>query len=233
MEIQLPSGVNFNRLKKEEMLWLYNHYCQHGHRYTEHPPCFLEEHDGELAVAQRIGCLDIEATNLNADFGYVICYSLKELGKPITRACVTPEEITPKYIFDKNVMRQFLKDIEGFTRFVVYYGKSKRFDIPYLRTRAVKWGLQFPAWKEYYVTDVYDLVKPLFKLHRNRLENIADLLDVPSKGHRLNPEIWQKGQAGNAGALKYIQVHCDEDVQTLEQVYMALRKFRGQDKTSI
>ena len=68
----IPITTNFNRLKKDEMLWLYSHYCKHGHRYTEHPKCFHEEH-AELVDAERVGFVDIETSGLNADFGWIFC----------------------------------------------------------------------------------------------------------------------------------------------------------------
>jgi len=227
----IPQGVNLNKLPKDEILWLFNHQCQHGHRYTEHPRCFLIENAG-IVREEKIGFLDIETTNLNADFGYILCYSLKELDGKLTHRTVMPKEIRA-YSFDRGVVRRFLKDIEPFDRLVGYYSKDRRFDIPYLRTRALKWGLDFPAYKDFMFTDAFDLVKPKLKLHRNRLEVACDLLGIPSKGHRLNPEIWQRAQAGSKQALDYIQRHCDEDVLSLEQVFKRLHIFGRIGKTSI
>ena len=231
MEI-IPNSVNFNRLRKDEILWLYNHTCQHKHRYTEHPGCFLEEFKDKLAAIEKIGFIDVEATNLQADFGYLLCYSLKQLDGALRHKAVTPKDIRT-YQFDRAVIRQFLEDIEGFDRLIGFYSKDYRFDIPYLRTRALRWGLEFPGWRDYLFTDIYDLVKPKLRLHRNRLEVVCDLLGIPSKQHRLNPEVWQKAQAGSKQALDYIQQHCDEDVLSLEAVYKRLKGFGRIGKTSI
>ena len=233
MEIQLPSDTNLHRLRKDQILWLYDNYCEaHGHRYIEHLNCYRREYPGRGLTIERAGILDIEATNLSADFGYILCYALKEKSGDILERCVTPEEIW-EGTFDRNLMRQFVKDVKGFTRLIVYYGGKRRFDIPFLRTRALRWKVSFPEWKSHMVTDVFDLVKPLLRMHRNRLENAADLLGIPSKQHRLNPEVWMRGQAGHQKALDYIMVHCREDVITLEKVYDRLESFRGKDKTSI
>ena len=229
---QIPSGINLNRLKKDEILWLFNHTCRHNHRYTEHPQCFLEEYKDSGEIHEKIGFIDIETSNLDADFGYIFCYSLKERGGELKHRCMTPREIR-SYKFDKGVVRQFLKDIESYDRLVGYYSKDRRFDVPYLRTRALKWGLDFPGWKDYLFTDAFDLVKPKLKLHRNRLEVACDLLGIPSKEHRLNPEVWQRAQAGSKQALDYIQIHCDEDVISLEQVFERLNIFGRIGKTSI
>jgi len=231
-EERIPSGINYNRLLKEEIIWLFNHKCKHNHRYTEHPQCFLEEYKDRIGTVEKVGFLDIEATNLAADFGYILCYSIKELDGELKHRLVTPLEIR-SYTFDKGVMKQFLKDIVPFDRLVGYYSKDYRFDVPFLRTRALKWGLEFPEWKDYLFTDAYDLAKPKLRLHRTRMENVCDLLGIPSKEHRLNPEVWQRAQAGSQQALAYILKHCDEDVLSLEGIYKRLNQFSRTSKTSI
>jgi len=227
---RIPSTTNFNRLNKDAILWLYNHSCKHRHRFSEHPTCFLEKYKDQLATIQRIAIIDIETTNLNADFGYILCYSLKELDGELIHRCVTPQEIKSS-TFDKNIVRQFLKDIKEYDNLVTYYGS--RFDLPYIRTRALRWGFDFPGWGDYLSTDVYYIAKAKLRTHRKRLETVCDLLGIPSKAHRLNPEVWMKAQAGSKRALDYISLHCDEDVLSLEAVYKRLVNFRGQSKTSI
>jgi len=228
----IPTTVNLNRLLKTQILWLYNHKCKHNHRYTEHPVCFLEEWGDKIAEIEKIAFVDIETNNLHADFGYIICYSIKELDGNIIHNSVTPKEIH-SYNFDKRLLREFFRDVKPYDRLVVYYGKNYRFDIPFLRTRALKWNLPFPQYGEEFLTDVFDLVKGKLRLHRNRLETACDLLDIPAKGHRLNPDIWLKAMAGSQQALEYIQVHCDEDVVSLEEVYKRLEGFSRSTKTSI
>lgn len=228
--MNIPTGTNFNRMLKDDILWLYNHYCKHGHRYTEHPKCFLEEWGDKLGAIENAACLDIETTNLSADFGYILCYSLKPLGGDIIHRSITPQEIK-SYKFDEGIVKQFLKDIKGVDKVITYYGSN--FDIPFLRSRALRFGLPFPGWKDLLSVDVYYIARSKLRTHRKRLETVADLMGIPSKQHRLNPEVWQRAQAGSVRALEYIQQHCDEDVVTLEEVYKRLIGFRGISKTSI
>lgn len=226
----IPAGTNFNRLLKDDILWHYNHYCRHGHRYSEHPKCFMEEWGNKLGVVENAVCLDIETTNLSADFGYVLCYSLKQLGGDIINRTITPQEIKTSK-FDRDVIKQFLKDVKGVDKLITYYGSN--FDLPFLRTRALRHGLGFPEWKDILSVDVYYIARAKLRTHRKRLETIADLMDIPSKQHRLNPDVWMKAQAGSQEALDWVQLHCDEDVVTLEAVYERLINFRGISKTSI
>ena len=231
----MKQTFDLNTLKKSEILYLWNNRCRHYARYLEHPACYWYDHPGGAGILkpERVAYLDIESTNLNASFGYILCYCIKEAGvdKILTRA-VTPKDIRT-YQFDKNIMANFAKDILPFDRLVGYYSKDYRFDIPFLRTRALRWGVPFPSYKEHLFTDAYDLAKKKLRLHRTRMENVADLLGVPSKGHRLNPTIWMECQAGKKSAIDYVVTHCQEDVTTLEAVTNALQRFDRIGRTSL
>jgi len=196
--------------------------------------CFWKEHpDGAgIFAPERVGFIDIEATNLNADFGYILSYCIKEEDGPILERCITPEEILT-YTFDKRLIEQFVEDSQKFDRFIGHYIKDRRFDIPYLRTRALANGVDFPPYGNNFVTDTFDYSKGKLKLHRNRLECMADLLGVPSKQHRLKPSIWMRAQAGDKASLDYILTHNREDVITTEKVWKRVKKFGRMTKTSI
>lgn len=230
MEEQIPSGVNYNRLNKDAILWLYNHKCKHKVRYSEHPNCFIAEQGN--GITEKVGFIDIETTGLQAQFGYTFCFALKELGGEVVGRSITPQEIR-SFKFDKGVIQDFIKAVKGYDRLIGYYSKDNRFDMPFLRTRALKWGLDFPEWRDILFTDVYDLVRGKLKLNRNRMEVACELLGIPSKQHRLNPDVWQRGQVGDPDSLAYIFKHCKEDVVALEALYKRLEKYGRPYKSSI
>ena len=230
MEEQVPTSVNYNRLNKDAILWLYNHRCKHRVRYAEHPNCFLAEQ--EAGITEKVGFIDIETTGLQAQFGYIFCFALKELDGDMFARSITSQEIRT-YKFDKGVILSFLEAVKGYDRLVGYYSKDNRFDMPFLRTRALKWGLDFPGWRDILFTDVYDLVRGKLKLNRNRMEVACELVGIPSKQHRLNPDVWQRGQAGDPKSLDYILTHCKEDVVALEALYKRLENFGRPDRASI
>ena len=212
------------------------HYCRHSHTYASHPNCYFSEkpylQDANAPGVERIGFLDIESTGLKANWDYVLCYCIKELDGQIIERGITSKEIH-SYTFDKGVVSQLCKDIRNYDRIVVHYGKDRRHDIPFLRTRALKWGLDFPTYKELNVTDTYDMAKAKLSLHSNRLETICDFFEVPAKGHRLNVNIWQKAQLGDKKSLQWILEHCREDVRSLEAVWKMLVPFFRNGETSI
>lgn len=228
--------INFNKLLKQEILWLYNHNCKaHGHRYTEHMHCFEKER-GDIKDCQiqteRVGFLDIETTNLHATFGYIFSYAFKEVGcEPVGRV-LRPNEIR-KGVFDKILMKEFVANTKGIDRYIVYWGRDGRFDIPFLRTRALHWNLDFPGYRELYVTDAYDAVRMKLRLHRRRLETACEFLQIPCKQHRLNPQVWQRAMAGDQKSLTYIYKHNLEDVYSLEALWLKLERFVRKSRLSL
>jgi len=235
----LIPGPKFNprRLLKKEMLWLWTHHCKaHGHTYASHPNCYFKERPWESDVGapgvERVGFCDIETSNLAATFGYIFSYCIKELDGKILEYVIKPSDIK-KGEFDKNLMKQFCEDIRNFDRIVVYWGKDWRFDIPYLRTRAVYHGIDFPKYKALVVNDLFDIVKKKLKLHRNRLETACEFFSIPCKGHRLDPNVWQRAMAGDKKSLLWILEHNREDVISTEILWKKLREFSNSPNTSI
>lgn len=177
--------------------------------------------------------LDIETSNLNADYGYVICYCIKEVNGPeLIKRTITPTDIRKK-VLDKKLMEQFLEDIKGFDRLIVYWGKDRRFDIPYLRSRCLKNKLDFPKYRELFIYDLYDLVRNKLKLSRNYLKKVCDYLGIPSKQTEYTGDVWIEASTGDKKALDTILQHCVEDVVATEKVWVKMREFSRTMKLSI
>lgn len=181
---------------------------------------------------ERIGFLDIEASGLTATFGYMFTYCIKELDGKLISNSATPQEIR-NFTFDKRLMQDLIDDLRKFDRVVVQYGSDYKFDVPFLRTRAVKYGLDFPIHKEIFITDTHAILKAKFKLHSNRLETACQFFDIDAKGHRLNPTIWNRALAGDKKALDYILEHNKEDVISLEALYKKICDYVLIGKKSI
>lgn len=206
--------------------------CPHGHNGLTHPQCFNQS----KGTQEHIGFADIEASNLTATFGIVYTYCIKELDGGLIKRSISLEDLH-KGDFDKNLIRKFIEDTKAFTRLVWHYGTDKKFDLPFLRTRAVKWGLPFPEYKCLYVSDTHPILRNKFKLHSNRLETACDFFGIPAKEHKLNSDVWLDMITGNKRkmqkALNYILVHNQEDVISLELLWKKIAKFTKIGKTSI
>lgn len=213
-------------MKKHEILWLHNHRCKHRKTYLEHPNCYyIEQPDNN-----RIGFLDIESTNLKADFGIIICYQIKDINsKTIYGRAITKKELTD--CLDKKMVEDCIEDMKKFDRLVTYYGKG--FDVPFIRTRAVAMGVPFPPFGEILHDDMYFIMKHRFRLSSNRLENACRILTGATEKTRLDGDHWIKALQGDKEALDYILDHCKKDVLELEKLYHKIINYARRQDTSM
>jgi len=200
--------------------------------FIEHPKCFLSEKPADAPFTEKIGFLDIEASNLKASFGYVFSYCIKELDGPLYEGCVTQQDIVSG-IFDKRILKKCIDDMRKFDRIVVYYGGDARFDIPFLRTRAVYYKMDFPIYRELQLLDLFLVIKRRFKFHNNRLQTACDFFGIPCKEHGMNHDIWIRAMAGNKMALDYILQHNREDVLSTEALYKRVINYSNVPKQSL
>ncbi len=217
-----------NRLKKTEIVWLARHRCKHRHTYLEHFDCYKTELPQE---GEKIGFLDIETSQLKANFGLTFCYCIKPLDSAtIVGATITERELKSP-ILDRRIITQCVSDLQNFDRIVGFY--STRFDLPFIRTRALEWQIPFPEYGELAHTDVYYIARNKLALHSNRLESVADAILGKTRKSHLKPRIWVQALQGNKQALNYIYQHCQADVRDLQDVYLKLVPFAMNTKRSI
>ena len=220
-------------LTKEQIIERAQYRCTHGHNGLMHMACYDR---GNSKREERVGFCDIEASNLVATFGIAYTYCIKPAGGEIIGRSIGLRDLY-NGIYDKRLIQQFIEDAKNYDRLIFHYGENGRFDIPFLRTRAVLWGLKFPEYKCQYVSDTYPILKNKFRLHSNRLETACDFFGIDSKGHKLKPDIWLKMITGNKKlmkqALDYIMVHNKEDVVSLELLWNKISKYTRIGKTSI
>lgn len=219
-------SFNIFALSKTELKKRTLFRCVHGHTGIDHPKCY----DKKNNIEEKIGFLDIETSNLKANYGFVICYVIKSGDGKILSRCLKPNEIK-KGIYDRDLLKQLCKDVRKFDRIFTYYGA--RFDIPYLRTRTMFWKQDFPFFKEIKHTDLYFTVKSRMNLHSRRLAVVCNFLGISAKMHTFNPQIWFRCMAGDKKALDYAVVHCKEDVNSTEGVWKRLQDFMKLTQTSL
>ena len=215
-----------HKIKKSELVWMNNHTCVHGHTYISHYNCYLLENPGN----GRIGYFDIETSNLKANMGIVYSYCIKDSkSDKIYERCITKKEILSKDI-DKPVIKQMIEDLKKFDRIVTYYGT--RFDIPFIRTRAMIHDLPFPAYGDMIHTDLYFIVRNKFQLTRNSLAVACAVLLGDSFKTMIDYTYWMRAMQGDEKALGYILEHNRYDVIDTERLYNKVIDFKKYSETS-
>jgi len=220
-------------LRKKDIEWLGTNYCRHGHTYLEHYDCFIAEAPDTAPFHEKIGYFDIEASNLNANFGYMFSYAIASSEDDhVLGRVLTPREIRSG-VFDKKLLVEMCKDLRKFNRIVVHYGADGRFDLPFVRTRSIKYGIDFPLYKEIYCTDMWAICRKKLKLSSNRLETVCRFFDIDAKSHPMNFDEWCSAMTGKQSSLDYIWKHNVEDAESLAQAYQKLVPYALIAKTSI
>lgn len=224
----MPHGLrpNVARIKKTELIRMSKWRCRHGETGLSHYRCWLREHPD----TERIGFLDIEASNLKADFGVVLTYAIKVKGEDkIYQRTITRSDL--RTCLDKNVVNQCIKDMQEFDRIITWYGS--RFDVKFLRSRALALGIKFPLYGDILHNDIYYIARNRLCLSSNRLDNVSRSLFGDTAKTRILPEKWIKALMGDKKSLEYIAEHCRLDVIELERVYNTLSDFARKSDTSL
>ncbi len=218
--------LNLKAISKTELNNRLDFKCIHRHNGISHHQCY----DQAKGLVENIAYFDIESSNLSSDFGTVICYALKHKDGLISNS-ITPQEIK-EGIYDNRLLNDLCKDLRKFHRIITWYGY--KFDIPFIRSRAILHKLDFPLYKEVYHTDAYQVAKILIRtLHSKRLGVVASFYGIKAKEHPLNPTIWLRCLSGDQEALDFVQTHCNEDTVSLEAVWKKLAPYQRLTKTSI
>lgn len=212
-----------HRLKKKEILYLATHRCKHRHPYIDHYACYLKENPCE-----RMGFLDIEASGLDAGFGFMLSWAIK-VGREKTILCdvITQKDIDDSRLGDedKRIVGSCVKAITTFDKIITHYGGDFRYDVPFIRTRACSLSIPFPEYNTIKMADTFSILKKKFRLPRNRLETAMRVLFGHTGKTHLDPAIWRRGARGDKRSLRYILEHNKTDVIELEQLYNKISKY--------
>lgn len=174
-------------------------------------------------IILRDGYLDIEAMGLKANFDPMIAWSIldRKTGKIL-------HDLIPAWSLqsEKKIVASLIRAMRQFDRILTYNGAL--YDIPFIRTRALRHGLKPPEYMELYHHDLYFVARGRLSAHRKNLGTIAQVLGVQGKVD-LNPRDWELAQFGNTpsgkAALRRILEHNKQDVRVLADVHTKLEPY--------
>lgn len=149
----------------------------------------------------------------------MITWSAKWLGEDrVMRGVITPEEAIMRD--DKRITSELWKLIDEADILVAHYGDN--FDIPMMKGRFLKHGLGLPS--PYRSVDTKKIASREFRLTSNKLDAVATYLGCENK-IKTDFELWKDCSNGDQDAIKRMADYNDQDVLTLEEVYLKLRGY--------
>jgi uncharacterized protein YprB with RNaseH-like and TPR domain len=226
------------------MLGIKDLFCVHRHDIESHPSCFAnglvnDKQANKIAKEMgvewyqipqyRIGYLDIETDNLKADLGTMLSWSIKEKDGTTAYDIIDKKELF-NGTFDTRIIKSCINEMCKYKIIVTYFGTG--FDLPFLRTKALHYDFDFPAYGDIYNFDLYYTVKSKLCLSRKSLAVATQYLGIEGKTP-LDGNVWYLAKYGDKKALNSVLYHNIADVEILESLHNKLQPFRKWVRTSI
>ena len=181
----------------------------------------------------KVLLLDCESGGINAlrsDLGFLLVFGYKWLGERTTHV-LTVDQFPgwfsrEKSINDKPILKAALEIMSGADLLVGHYASV--FDRRFLQGRCAIHGLTPPPPTR--MRDTCFIARSAFNFSSNRLENLCNVLRLDvKKYHKECPDEWPgwwfRAMSGDKRAIHAMAKYCKQDVEALEQLYLALRPF--------
>jgi len=158
---------------------------------------------------------DIETSNLTADFSIMLTACIKPFGKEsmVFRGDIYPDWHTNR-VNDQPLCEAVALELAKHAVVITHYGTG--FDLPYIRTKMMKYGL--PPLPVMFGVDTYSIAKANFRLSRKRLQTMAEYLNLGKK-EGVEGNLWlEAAMSGSKEAMDSIVEHNILDVEILEKL---------------
>jgi len=159
---------------------------------------------------------------------FVLCWSAKWLGEKKMHHSSLPDfrgykELPGKteQTIDKKVMKGLWNLLDECDIAIAH--NLKAFDRKKANTRFRIADMEPPSY--YQLVDTLSVARSQFKFTSNKLEYLAKKLGVTEKMDSGGFELWIGCEDGDEKAWRKMQRYCDQDVRSLEEVYLKLRSY--------
>lgn len=125
---------------------------------------------------------DIETTGREADYDSVLVVSARPFGKGALSWHI--EAVGN----DRRVIREATEFLDSADAWVTYYGKG--FDVPFMNTRLLKWGLPPLAQKPH--VDMYFQLRNKLLTGRHSQAHLLEFLETPTQKMSVSPNKWSE-----------------------------------------
>jgi uncharacterized protein YprB with RNaseH-like and TPR domain len=169
---------------------------------------------------------DLETSDLAGDRGIILCAVVQssERRKPtiIRTDDTNPGWSKGKRGDDSETVRQVAAALRGHDVLAAHNGT--RFDVPFLRTRMLRWGMDpLPDMK---IVDPLSIAWRKLRLRSNALGAVSDHLRIRDRKTPLDLSVWMDAVLnGTRESMDLIVEHCVADVKVLAAVLRGVKGF--------
>lgn len=162
---------------------------------------------------------DLETSDLAGDRGIVLC-GVVQSSKRRRPLVVRSDETNPDWKRgrrenDRETVRLIAEELEAHDVLIAHNGT--RFDLPFLRTRMLRWGMK--PLRDMKVLDPCSVSWRKFRLRNNALQTLRNHLRVGANKTPLDMALWMRAILdGDREAMDAIVEHCVADVKVLSSV---------------
>ena len=182
-------------------------------------------------MAHRMLFFDIETSNLEANFGTILCIGYRWLGQAanqtkvlsiqdvngICKACKRVDQPTN----DKALLQAVTPILSSADSWFTWFGAAPYgFDERFINSRLIYHRL--PPLPPVFHVDGWKTAKTQLHLNSNRLASVQAFLELPTAKSALAPTAWNLAKAGDVKGLQYVIGHCRLDVNVLPEAYQRL-----------
>lgn len=165
----------------------------------------------------KVGYFDIEFSDQKADWGYITCWTIKERGKKNYITHMMKKEELYNGVFDKRIIGEFSKALKQFDLLVGFY--SSGCDLPFLRTKCLKYGFEWPKYKTKNHLDLYFALRDKVSLSSRSLKNLTEYFTGGGKID-MKKEDWMLAKLLHPSITKKLVQRNQSDCEILEGLHI-------------
>jgi uncharacterized protein YprB with RNaseH-like and TPR domain len=173
----------------------------------------------------RLTFFDIEATDLEANFGRLLCCSFLDLGNDKVetyRRDRRPWRLGRWSDNDDSRLALAIRDRLEQADIVLSWN-GILYDVPFINARLGAAGERPVQVGQQYGSTHLDLMYyaggQMIRAGGKRLDNVAKFFGCANEKTPLTPEVWSRAAAGDKAAINDVVTHCEADVRVLRDVY--------------
>jgi len=167
-------------------------------------------------TTMHIVYFDIETSNLNANYGVVLCACFLVEGekKVKTYRIDNYKGFKKDPANDKELVLDIKKRIEEADILISYNGK--KFDIPFINTRLAFWGIDTIRPPKH--IDLCAIIRWHYRLSDYKLATASYFWQTKAHKTIVDGMMWVRALTSKK-AMDYIVEHCENDVKVLKEVF--------------